>query len=289
MRVAQALIAATLLASCGTGDPVASGAGSTATSADDLYRGGGTVIEERTDGPRLCFEVLDSYPPQCGGGLDLAGWEWPDADTYEAASGTRWGDFAVVGRWDGHTLTVVDIGPPTEDKGSWPDDDPDRFKAPCPEPAGGWVVPADAPKLGLKDHEAMSSYISAQPEYSASWADTSTDPKFDPERLGEYVHDFAAVVTVARFSADAERHEAALRELWGGPLCVIEGGVPQTELQRIMDEVSASIDTTWGNLDLVGGRVELGVNVLDPGVQEALDDRYGKGVVVLYPHLERVE
>jgi hypothetical protein len=48
-------------------------------------------------------------------------------------------------------------------------------------------------------------------------------------------------------------------------------------------------DTTWANLDLVGGRVEVGVNVVDPDVQAALDRQYGEGAVVLYGHLEPVE
>lgn len=46
-------------------------------------------------------------------------------------------------------------------------------------------------------------------------------------------------------------------------------------------------DTRWGNVDVVGGRVEFGLVVSDPKVQERLDRQYGEGTVVLYPHLDR--
>jgi hypothetical protein len=90
-------------------------------------------------------------------------------------------------------------------------------------------------------------------------------------------------------SSGSPTRSSGTKRRCGGPLCVVEGGVARTDLERILDEVSGQVETTWANLDLVGGRVEVGVNVVDPDVQAALDRQYGEGAVVLYGHLEPVE
>jgi hypothetical protein len=297
-RIPALLLAGVILAAgCGSGaeeetrtgaPPDDAGAAPATSNEERLYRGTGTVLEQGA-GPQLCFSTLDSYPPQCGGGVELHGWDWSEATGYESANGTRWGSYEIVGHWDGESLAVVRFGPPNAEGAGVPAVDVDRLATPCPAPEGGWAVPRDTPRLGLDDNAAMLAYVESQPEYSASWVDTSTDPNFDPAHVDEYVHDFAAVVTVVRFTHDVERHEAAMRALWGGPLCVVEGGVARTDLERILDEVSGQVETTWANLDLVGGRVEVGVNVVDPDVQAALDRQYGEGAVVLHGHLEPVE
>lgn len=296
--LATTFAALLVLAACGSDDdePVqADDPDPTATDdppADGdapLYRGTGMVLESGSSGPDLCFSSMDSYPPQCGGGVPLVGWDWSEATGHESASGTRWGSYEVTGHWDGESLTVVSIGEPSPDGAGWPSDDADRLDIPCDEPDGGWVVPSDTPRPETEDNEALHEYINAQPEYSASWVNHSQDPSYDPDNLEEYQQDPAAVVTVVRFSEDAERHEAAMRELWGGPLCVIEGGVPQAELERIRIEVDEKVEFLSSGLDLVGGRIEYSVDVVDPELQEELDREYGEGVVVLHGNLQPVD
>jgi len=57
-------------------------------------------------GARLCFAVMESYPPQCGG-LPVAGWTWDGLEGAETANGVTWGAYAVQGTYDGEALTVT--------------------------------------------------------------------------------------------------------------------------------------------------------------------------------------
>lgn len=285
-----------LVAACGDGDEevrssAEPGAGPEEPSSDGdgpRYRGSGMVHQDGDADPMLCFSSMDSYPPQCGDGIALVGWDWADATGYDSENGVRWGGYEVEGTWDGETLTVVRFGPPNPD-GPVPADDPDRFATPCDEPAGGWASEVDPALLSLEAEGALHEYIQAQPEYSASWVDNATDPAFDPARLGEYQYDPSAVVTNVRFTEDADRHEAAMRELWGGPLCVTEGGVAKSELDDVRAEVEAMFEWGWSNVDEIAGEVQLGVDVVDPVVQAELDERFGEGVVVLRGNLQPVE
>lgn len=65
----------------------------------------GTVLED-ADGTRLCFAVMESYPPQCQG-IPLSGWTWDGVEGAETANGVSWGAYAVQGVYDGETITVT--------------------------------------------------------------------------------------------------------------------------------------------------------------------------------------
>ena len=280
-RLLTVLVALALVAACssdGDGEVRAGDDRPSVSPAGEAprYRGTGMVLESDAGGPDLCFSSLDSYPPQCGDGIPLEGWDWSAATGYESASGTRWGSYEVVGTWDGETLTVERFGPPSDEPGGTSPVAEHDLTTPCETPEGGWAVPADTPKLGQDDENAMHEYARAQPEYSASWVDNSAGRS-------------AAVVTVFRFSADAARHEAAIRDLWGGPVCVIEGGVPLQDLERIRTEVQDEVRFSWSNVDEIGGTVEIGMHVVDPELQADLDRRYGEGVVELHGNLQAVE
>ncbi|MGH2591791.1 MAG: hypothetical protein ACRDGW_13485, partial [Actinomycetota bacterium] len=78
--------------------------------SSQLYEANTTILESRDHGPELCLGgVADSYPPQCGG-VPIANWDWDLVDGEESASGTTWGNFHVVGNYDGSTFTVADAG-----------------------------------------------------------------------------------------------------------------------------------------------------------------------------------
>lgn len=66
----------------------------------------GTVIDTGTE-VRLCTAVLESYPPQCGGGIVLQEWSWDGLEGSESASGTTWGSYAVHGVYDGEVMAVT--------------------------------------------------------------------------------------------------------------------------------------------------------------------------------------
>lgn len=53
---------------------------------------------------------------------------------------------------------------------------------------------------------------------------------------------FGPVIVNAVFTGDRERHEAEIRSVWGGPLCVVEREVPTAdELARIRKEAEAGL------------------------------------------------
>ena len=142
------LLALLLTAGCGerTSTPQAAG--------DDLLQTAGVVtVLDDGDGPELCLGgVAESLPPQCGGPA-LVGWDWSDHEgDFEEVRGTRWGDFQVVGTYDGEQLTVIEVVA-GEDVEPGPS-----------EPEGpGWTTPCedmtvvDPTRLGYEDFEAATS------------------------------------------------------------------------------------------------------------------------------------
>jgi hypothetical protein len=96
---------------------------------------------------------------------------------------------------------------------------------------------------------------------------------------------------------DAAGAETAIREAWGGPLCVTEReGHTEQELAAIRAEAERVIEgelgleMLWSSKGGVGLAAEVGV-VVDPdgAGQAALDRRYGPGVVRLFPALRPVQ
>src|SRR5829696_1122227 len=101
MKRSPAVLASSvlLLGGCAA-QPADPAAGGTATSGGERYAVSATVLESPDHGPQLCSSVMESYPPQCGGGgPDVVGFDWAEGE--ESASGTTWGAFRVVGTWDG--------------------------------------------------------------------------------------------------------------------------------------------------------------------------------------------
>lgn len=100
--------------------------------------------------------------------------------------------------------------------------------------------------------------------------------------------EFGPVIVNAIFIGERGRHEAEIRNVWSGPLCVVERAVPSArELARIRREAEAAVDTLglrmlWSQGPGVEPTIEIGV-VLDAGgrAQAVLDARYGPGVVRL--------
>lgn len=65
-----------------------------------------TVWQQGDDPPQLCLGAVgESYPPHCGGPVDLLNWDWTAVEQSEIASGVTWGTYAVQGTWDGTAFT----------------------------------------------------------------------------------------------------------------------------------------------------------------------------------------
>src|SRR5687768_7049789 len=129
MRSIALALAAALLAACGeqTTDTPRDG------GDQPRYEATTTVLED-ADGPRLCMGViLDSLPPQCEG-VPVRGWSWRSVHGEDSQAGVTWGEFHVIGFYDGSSFDLIEAGPPRPNV----EGDP-GFEPPCPEPEGGWT------------------------------------------------------------------------------------------------------------------------------------------------------
>jgi hypothetical protein len=254
----------------------------------------GPVLDKEGVGPQLCMAVQESLPPQCQG-LPVIGLDWADLPWAESAGDTTWAEARLVGTFDGETFTLT--RPPAEPEAVIaPEDDP--FATPCPEPDGGWVV--TDPALATEEaFEAARRYAEAQADYAALWIDYLVEPS---EEAGV---DPATFVLNVRFTGNLAGHEAALREIYGGPLCVTTGGqVTEAELRSIQEQVHLALDTPEAvaagihaghgqvtGVDTLRGVVAATVFVVidDAAAQAWLDAKWGPGLVEVYGMLRRLE
>lgn len=308
--LAAALLPVLFLAACGAGEPIAGGT-STASSEEpaptvpplesaQLYEADATVLEQGggmsspSHGPELCFGgVALSLPPQCGG-VPIPNWDWDAVEGEESASGTTWGVYHVVGTYDGEVFTVTEVStfdPKPESDGSDRD-----FTTPCPEPEGGWI-PVDPSRVSEEDFDAAATVARSKPDFVALWVDYVGD--FTDEEMTEMAIEdrLPPKILNAVFAGSVTEHEPELRELWGGPMCLTQREAhTESELMAIRKEAETFIqdelglEFTWSAEGDVGLAAEVGVVIdVDGKGQVALDERYGPGMVRLFPALTPVE
>lgn len=286
MRIVALALTLVLITACGDGDEVVTSdeprssqpapAAEPGPTTDQRYTATGTVLESPEHGPQLCSAVETSYPPQCGG-PDIVGWGWDAVADEESANGTTWGEYTVVGTWDGAALTLTEP-PSAPRRDDAADDDP--FASPCPEPDGGWQVVDPASATDAAMQEAIA-YANAKPAAGGVWVDQSVNPAAGREAIAEEaMNDPGRLVLDIAFTGDLARHEAEIRQRWGGALCVSEAVASRADLEVIRREVEGEVGDamTYSSIDEVRGRIEIGVFV-DDGLQARLDERHGEGVV----------
>jgi hypothetical protein len=257
------------LASCAEATlPQASGPGS---SVSGLLQGDGMVLDDGGR-PRWCLGAVDdSLPPGCDG-IPLIGWDWRSVDGEASQGGTTWGEFHVVGTYDGSSFAVTSAGPRAEPV---PDTE-DPFATPCATPDGGWPEPGpDADQ----DRIAAMHAAEAESTYAAFWI-SYLEPPADDGETGAYVLN-------AAFTDEPANHEAALRAIWQGPLCIVTFTHPFDELRRAQQELGGSdgadlgVEVTWSDIDMMQNHVELGVVVLTDEARSAIEETYGDAVEVV--------
>jgi hypothetical protein len=243
-------------------------------ASDQLYEVSTTVLEDKTHGPMLCpGGQTASLPPQCGN-VPITNWDWDQIEGEEWMSGTIWGQYHVVGTYDGEAFTVTEVGPPRQPP--QPNDD-DPIEARCPEPEGGWEFP-DPDRTSEADLQRAMRAAEAEPDFSGFWIDYLDEPRDAPI-------DDQRIVTTAAFTGDLELHEAQLRELWGGPLCVIGHARTYGNLRAIQKELGPDgaeelgLQLLSSGISVEDNVVEIHVVVLDDRARAALDERYGEGTV----------
>ncbi len=251
------------------------------TSGVTEWRFVGTVIDDGN--PLICpGGVMTSLPPQCEG-VPLLGLDWSTVDWAETAGGVRWADFTLIGTYDGGAFELTRPPEPP----LWGEETPFSTPLPCEEPEGGWKIinAATADRDG-----AAVGYAQAQPEFMGNWS----------HRLPA---DAAAYsVKVFTFTGELVEHEQAIRNIYGGPVCVGLADHSLAELEAIRHEVQEVIvspqaeaagiylmNGQYGDtIDILTGSIEFYVLAADAGGQGWLDAQFGQGVVGLHSLLTRI-
>jgi len=279
--VRQALLAAMpllLLAGCAASGPGGDAPAQTAGAQGRRYQTTGTVLQSRHHGPELCLTAMAGPRPECGG-LPITNWRWDQVQGQQTAHGTTWGTYHLVGAYDGASFTIIraDLVPPVRRR-SHEEQFKDEPKSPCPEPEGGWAVP-DPARRSERDLAPVTGAARAEPDFAGVWLSYLEPMGHNvAEDPGEFVLNVA-------FTGELARHEAQLRPLWGGRLCVTRQQRTYRELLRIQRELHGAVGAELGLRVLGSGiresanAVSLEVLVLEERARQALDARYGVGAV----------
>ncbi len=289
--VAAVVAALVLLAGCAGPQPSGEGvfpmpSPSPVNLVPDGYQGrfhvAAVVLENADHGPQLCSSVADSYPPQCGG-PDIAGWTWAGLNKV-SANGVTWGNYLLTGKFDGKTFTLTEAPKANEDGRYSPRPRAVDFTSPCPAPAGGWK-PVNAAKANDDAMQAVNALVNADPDFAGLWIDQATPTMID----GTPASDPKKFVLNVKFTKNLARHEADIRKIWGGALCVSGARHTEAELRKIQDDLSNEPGMTYAATEIVSGTVEIGVFVATAARQRELDVTYGSGLVNLIGTLEPID
>jgi hypothetical protein len=249
------------------------------TEQEHRYQATSMVLASRDHGPELCLGwVADSLPPLCRG-LPITNWRWDQVEGEQAAGGTTWGTYRLVGTYDGARFTVdrAVLAPPTS-RPSAAERFKDEPRPACPEPAGGWDVP-DPSRRSERSLEPVTRAARAQPDFAGLWL-SYLGPMGD--NVAEEPGEFALNVA---FTGDPARHQAQLRPRWGGRLCVTRQPRSYRELLAIQRQLQGSAGKELGlrvlgtSIDEYANAVDLQVVVLQERARAALAARYGAGAV----------
>lgn len=265
----------------GEPSPVPSPTGLVDEGYQGRFRTTATVLEADR-GPQLCLGgVMESYPPQCRG-VVVEGWSW-DGLSHESVSGVRWGEYVVVGRYDGTTFTLTE--PARErDPQDTATPSPDEFATPCPEPEGGWR-PVDPATTTLEALDRATAVAARQNGYGGLWIDQNMPPQAPPDQQ----NDPQRVVLNVTTTGEIESMEQTVRRVWGGALCVSRAARTEDELQRVQETLSDLPGLLTSSVNARRGWVEVGVVVATTELQGRLDRVYGPGVVRLQGALVAID
>ena len=184
-----------------------------AVEEPQVYEGTFDVLSSAEHGPELCTAMLASLPPQCGG-LPIVGWDWGAVEGERGYGSTIVGRYHVTGTYtrDAFTLTEPPGPPGPEEQGSLFD-----LLQVCDVPDG-----ADVP-----DGDLLWTHVNVWGTEPVVADLVIMYPSYDP---------FVVNVIVRPGAGPAAT--AAIRQVYPGPLCVVERDTPtEAELRALTDEV----------------------------------------------------
>ncbi len=234
-------------------------------------RGTVTVLESPQHGPQLCAAVAESYPPQCGG-PGIGGWRWDDLRA-ESAGGTTWGTYEVTGTFDGGVFTLTDPARPPQQ----PKRDPDGPASRCPQPPGGWMPPdpSNATQQALDEAIRVAGDTTGAGGVWIGWLIPTK--QITESQAMDPANSVLNVLTTGDLSAT----EQAVRDVWGGNLCVSPTDHPEAELTRVANDLAELTGAlSWGS-DVVGGKAQATTWVVTEQMWRLAVDRFGEDVVQL--------
>ncbi len=242
--------------------------------------GTGVVLQEQDRPPVLCLgAVAASLPPQCAG-PEISGWDWAAVSGEERAGGTTWGDYVVVGSYDGERFTTRTAEPTATYDGPLPaaPEAPVRTTQCSQRDEGRRVVDGSkTTDAALRRTQRVAAGLDG---FADAWLDQSTtqdeSKPSDPSQ---------AVLNV-RVTGDTDAASEKLRQTWGGRLCVSKALRSEEDLVAVRRELEQrpDVQTLASGFD----QVDLVVVYDDGELQRSLDEKYGVGVVVVTSLLQPV-
>jgi hypothetical protein len=244
----------------------------------DEVVGCGTVIESPDHGPEFCLgPVFLSLPPD-GGGPPIPNWDWSTAPEHHRRGGTTWGDYELVGTYDGAEFTLTRPATPLPDApvvgAAYPP------CTPCPEPAGGWRVldPSRTSDDRLFRAIRRARHLRG---FADVWLDQSINPAAARNTREDWddLNDPEKLILNVAVTHDTAAAETELRRTWGGALCVSLARHTEAELEAVLERLG----DTPGLLTAGTGHCRVNVEVVydDGSLQEAFDREHGVGTVVV--------
>ena len=229
------------------------------------------VVSDDGTGPRLCFGSIPfDGPPSCSD-VAVRGWDWSEVGESSREGVRRWGAYTLTGTFDGETFEVTEVAGPGAPE-------PYDVEIPCPTPAGGWTV-QDPGRTSRNDLAAAMNRASRLDGFATA-AVSAPDGAPGPE-------DPASTVFSVFVVGDVRVAEAAVREVWGGMLCVTQVEHTDDDFHRMQARV---LEADVPGITQVGGNLadQLEIAVLhdDGSIQRWADGEFGEGVAVVLSNLQ---
>src|SRR4029079_10603477 len=143
---------------------------------------------------------------------------------------------------------------------------------------GGWR-PVDPARATSDTENTVIGMARSDPDFGGLWLAQSSIQRGYP--MDSWTDPKKYVLNVT-FTKDLARHEAELRKVWGGALCVSKAARSMAQMEHIRGEVEPTVKGMLvSSIDEITNVLAITVPVATTAQQRDLDSRYGDGAVVL--------